>query len=103
MSGTVKRVMVLSTASYSAPQDSNNLMWWIGINVYIRGVGGDAYTEIKGIAETTVGLEEAFEWTVFRVPLLKGDKLGKNDGEVNTAVRALTLPFELFCKDEGIY
>jgi hypothetical protein len=79
--------MVLSTASYSAPQDTRNLMWWVAINVFVRGLGGDAYTEIHGIARETVGLEEKVEWTVFRVPGLKGKELRADDQEVNAVVR----------------
>lgn len=75
-------------------------MWWLGINVYVRGVGGDAFTEIRGISETTASLGETFEWTLFRVPLLRGHELSKNDGEVNTAVRDLSC-FELSCKRQG--
>jgi hypothetical protein len=85
--GTTRRVMVLSTASYSAPQDTRNLKWWVAINVYVRGLGGDTYTEIRGIAMETVALEEKLEWTVFRVPRLKGDELGADEREVNAVVR----------------
>lgn len=87
LAGTTKRVMVLSTVSYSAPQDTRNLKWWVAINVYVRGLGGDAYTEIRGIAEETVALEEKVEWTVFRVPLLKGEELAADELEVNAVVR----------------
>jgi hypothetical protein len=81
--GTTKRILALSTASYSAPEDQTSLIWWLGINVYVRGIGGDAYTEIRGIAEETVALGEQINWTVFRVPALHGKTLDTNPGEVN--------------------
>lgn len=79
--------MVLSTASYSAPQDTRNLKWWTAINVFVRGLGGDTYSEIRGIARETVALEEKVEWTVFRVPGLKGEEFGVDEREVNAVVR----------------
>lgn len=63
----------------------------------MRVIGGDAYTEISGITKETVALGEGVDWTVFRVPLLKGSQWdkrvtnGKGDsieqvhGEENTA------------------
>ncbi|RDW56937.1 NAD(P)-binding protein-19 [Coleophoma crateriformis] len=82
--GTTKRVMVLSTASYSAPQDTASLKWFVAIQCYIKVIGGDTYEEISGFTKETVALGSAIEWTVFRVPLLKGEELGAG-GEVNTA------------------
>lgn len=35
------------------------------------------------MAKETVALGEKIDWTVFRVPLLKGEKLGENEGDVN--------------------
>jgi hypothetical protein len=35
------------------------------------------------MAEETVALGDKVDWTVFRVPLLQGQELGENDGEVN--------------------
>lgn len=82
--GTTIRVLVLSTASYSAAEDTRSIKWFFSIQFYIRPLGGDTYTEIRGIAQETVALEEKVEWTVFRVPLLKGNKLGEDEGKVNT-------------------
>ena len=79
--------MVLSTASHPAPQDTRNLKWWVAINVFVRGLGGDTYWEIRGIARETVALEEKVKWTVFRVPGLKGEELGADKREVNAVVR----------------
>lgn len=78
--------MVLSTPSYPAPQDTRSLIWWLGINIFIRGLGGDSFAEIKGISQATVDLGDAAEWTVFRVPGLKGRILGADDGPVNAVV-----------------
>jgi hypothetical protein len=35
------------------------------------------------MAEETVALGEKIDWTVFRVPLLRGTELGENEGPVN--------------------
>lgn len=75
--------MILSTASYSAPQDSRSLKWFMAINCYIKVIGGDTYEEITGMAKETVKLGDRVGWTVFRVPLLKGKRLGENEGGVN--------------------
>ncbi|KAF4633567.1 hypothetical protein G7Y89_g4548 [Cudoniella acicularis] len=83
--GTTKRVMILSTASYSAPEDTRSFKWWVAINCYIKIIGGDTYEEITGVAQETVALGEKIPWTVFRVPLLNGTKLGENDGEVHAS------------------
>jgi len=76
-SGTFKRVLVLATPSYSAPQDTRSIKWFVSINAYIRPIGGDSYTEIRGIAQATVDLGDKCEWTAFRVPLLQGKELGE--------------------------
>ena len=55
--------------------------------MFVRGLGGDTYSEIRGIARETVALEEKVEWTVFRVPGLKGEKFGADGREVNAVVR----------------
>jgi len=83
--GTTKRVLVLSTASYSAPEDTSSFKWWLAINCYIKVIGGDSYTEILGFTEETVALGEKMKWTAFRVPLLNGKELDENEGEVNAA------------------
>lgn len=80
---TYKRILTLSTASFTTPNDTRSLKWYIAINAYIRPFGGDSYTEIRGIAETTVALGESVEWTVFRVPLLRGEEVA--EGDVNAA------------------
>jgi len=81
-SGTFKRVLLLSTASYSAPEDSTSIKWWVSINCYIKVIGGSSYDEIRGMAQVTVDLGEKISWTVFRVPLLSGKRLDENEGEV---------------------
>lgn len=81
--GTTKRILILSTASYSAPEDTPSIKWFFAINFYIKVIGGDTYEEIRGMAEETVALGEKIDWTVFRVPLLHGKELGENDGPVN--------------------
>lgn len=35
------------------------------------------------MAKETVKLGDRIKWTVFRVPLLKGERLRENEGEVN--------------------
>lgn len=75
------RILLLSTASYSAPQDQWSIKWFLGINAFVRPIGGDSYTEIKGMADETVGLGEEVEWTVFRVPLLRGTELYDPDAK----------------------
>jgi hypothetical protein len=82
-SGTFKRVLILSTPSYSAPHDTRSLKWFISIKCYIKVIGGDTYPEITGMAKETVALGDTIEWTVFRVPLLKGKSLDEHNGEVN--------------------
>jgi hypothetical protein len=85
-SGTFKRVLVLATPSYTAPQDTRSLKWFVSIDCYIRVIGGDSYGEIRGMARATVDLGNKCEWTVFRVPLLQGKELSevkKGGDEVN--------------------
>jgi hypothetical protein len=81
--GTTKRIMVLSTASYSAPEDRWSFKWYAAINFYIKVIGGDTYKEVSSIAKETVALGDKIGWTVFRVPLLKGTKLLENSGGVH--------------------
>lgn len=59
-----------------------SLKWWVAINMYVRVIGGDAYDEVRGMAQATVDLGENIKWTVFRVPLLSGKKLDESEGEV---------------------
>lgn len=73
--GNFKRILILSTPSYSAPQDTRSIKWFVSINFYIRPLGGDSYREIRGMALETVDLGDSIEWTVFRVPLLQGTEL----------------------------
>ncbi|CAG8948983.1 hypothetical protein HYFRA_00002112 [Hymenoscyphus fraxineus] len=81
--GTTKRIMILSTASYSAPEDTSSFKWYMAINWYIRVIGGDSYAEINGMAKETAALGEKIHWTMFRVPLLHGTKLDENKGDVH--------------------
>ena len=37
------------------------------------------------MTEETVALGEKIKWTAFRVPLLNGEELNENEGEVNAA------------------
>ncbi|KAH8816889.1 hypothetical protein F5884DRAFT_853312 [Xylogone sp. PMI_703] len=83
--GTTNRILVLSTPSYSAPEDTHSFKWFMAIQFYIRLFGGDAYKEINGISNTTVALGDKIDWTLFRVPLLKGTRLGENDGDLAEA------------------
>ncbi|TVY54987.1 hypothetical protein LSUE1_G008525, partial [Lachnellula suecica] len=78
-----KRILILSTASFSAPEDTRSLKWFVAINCYIKVIGGDTYAEITGMAKETVALGDKIDWTVFRVPLLKGETLDANKGDVN--------------------
>lgn len=55
----------------------------MAINWYIKVIGGDTYTEISGMAKETVALGDKISWTVFRVPLLNGTKLGDNKRDVH--------------------
>jgi hypothetical protein len=77
--------MILSTASYSAPEDKRSLKWYMAINFYVKIIGGDSYKEISSMAKETVALGEKIDWTVFRIPLLKGTKLDENTGEAHAA------------------
>lgn len=54
----------------------------MGIQVFIRGVGGSSYAEISGISDTTTSLPSDVEWTLFRVPLLKGTSLSAEQESV---------------------
>lgn len=81
-SGTVNYILVLSTPSYSPPQDTRSLKWLAAIRFYVRLFGGDAYKEIRGFSAATAALGDNVDWSLFRVPLLKGTKLHENDGPV---------------------
>ncbi|KAK0105038.1 hypothetical protein ONS95_004594 [Cadophora gregata] len=82
LANSYTRILTLSTASYSAPEDTRSVKWWVAINMYVRVIGGDAYNEVRGMAQATVDLGEKIKWTVFRVPLLSGKALGDSEGEV---------------------
>jgi hypothetical protein len=75
--------MILSTASYSDPEDKRSLKWYASINFYVKVIGGDSYKEISTMAKETVALRDKIGWTVFRVPLLKGTTLTENPGSVH--------------------
>jgi hypothetical protein len=75
--------MILSTASYSAPEDKRSFKWYVSINFYVKIIGGDTYKEISSMAQETVALGDKIDWTVFRVPLLKGTTWTENAGDVN--------------------
>ncbi|TAQ84573.1 hypothetical protein B7494_g7101 [Chlorociboria aeruginascens] len=81
---TFTYILTLSTPSYSAPEDTRSIIWYLAIQ-YIKNLSGDAYKEIKGMAEETVALGNRIDWTVFRVPLLKGTTLDENVEGVNEA------------------
>lgn len=49
----------------------------------MRGIGGDSYAEVTGIAKETAALGDRIDWTVFRVPSLHGKTLDASPGEVN--------------------
>ncbi|KAF2487589.1 hypothetical protein BDY17DRAFT_14303 [Neohortaea acidophila] len=87
---TIKRCFVLSTASYSAPEDRRSLKWWFGI-LAIKLFLGTAYKEINGMSRAVTSLPtEQVEWTLFRVPGLTNSEAkpvragfigdGKSDG-----------------------
>lgn len=76
------RILILSTASYSAPQDTRSVKWFFGIQGFIRTIGGSSYNEISGMAAATVSLGDEVEWTLFRVPLMKGSELSKDQEDV---------------------
>jgi hypothetical protein len=65
------RTLVLSTASYKAPEDKLSLLYWLLVMVVYLAVRS-AYDEINGYAPivTSTPVEE-LGWTVFRVPMLK--------------------------------
>jgi len=58
------------------------LKWFLATS-YVKVFGGDSYAEITGIAAETVALGKTIDWTVFRVPVLSGEVLDENQGEVN--------------------
>lgn len=63
---TIKRCFVLSTASYSAPEDKQSIKWWFGI-LAIKLFLGTAYQEINGMSRAVTSLSmEKVEWTLFR-------------------------------------
>lgn len=65
--GQIKRAMITSTASYSAPEDTCSAKWWFGI-FCIKWFAGSAWNEINGMSRATVEeLDlERVEWTLFR-------------------------------------
>jgi len=66
-----ERMMVLSTASYKAPEDRFYLLYWLMVMaVYL--VFRPAYDEINGFTPLVTGTPaDELGWTVFRVPILK--------------------------------
>lgn len=91
----------MSTASYSAPEDKFSLKWFVIINGFIRIFGGDAYEEIRGIAQETVALGDKISWTVFRVPLLSGEKLSSSEDLVNACFIGDAEGRDGLCLDRG--
>lgn len=74
--------MVLSTPSHSDPKDGRSLKWWLVVTM-VKLLGGDTFKEAFNMAASTVALGDKVEWTVFRVPALKGETLDENPGGVN--------------------
>ncbi|KAF2826718.1 hypothetical protein CC86DRAFT_369900 [Ophiobolus disseminans] len=65
------RTLVLSTASYKAPEDKFSIAYWLMIMVVYLLVR-PAYDEINGFAPiVTRTPADELGWTVFRVPILK--------------------------------
>lgn len=63
---SVRRFLVLSTASYKVPEDRNTFIWWLGI-WFIRLVAGTAYQEINGLSKAVAVLPSGkIGWTLFR-------------------------------------
>lgn len=63
---SIRRCMVLSTASYSAPEDRIALKWRLVVWL-IWLLAGTAYREIYGLSEATAALpDDKFEWTLSR-------------------------------------
>ena len=63
---SVRRCMILSTASYKAPEDKESWKWGFGVWI-VKMIGGSAYDEINGLSKLTASLSlEDIEWTLFR-------------------------------------
>lgn len=65
-----KRVLVLSTPSYTVPEDKGGLKWK-GVVMLIKLIGGSAYEEITSFSALTASQPvDRLKWTIFRVPFL---------------------------------
>ena len=63
---SIKRVLILATASYQVPEDKPGVKWFFGISM-IKLIAGSAYSEINGIGRATAALPlDKIEWTLFR-------------------------------------
>ncbi|KAH8696462.1 hypothetical protein BGW36DRAFT_428471 [Talaromyces proteolyticus] len=66
----VKRVIVLSTPSYSDPKDKTNLFFWFGVRA-LWYLARDQQLQVIGLATHTISQSlEQLEWTVIRIPML---------------------------------
>ncbi|KAK3724146.1 hypothetical protein LTR37_001269 [Vermiconidia calcicola] len=69
---SIRRCIVLSTASFKVPEDTVTWKWWIVISM-ISLLGGTCYQEINGLSRATSSLGgNDIQWTLFRVPNLTG-------------------------------
>lgn len=65
--GKIKRALITSTASYSAPGDTFSLKFWFGTTM-LKWLAGSAYYEINGMSKAVIDLLPVDEvaWTMFR-------------------------------------
>ena len=63
---SIRRCIVLSTASFKVPEDTVTWKWWIVISM-ISLLGGTCYQEINGLSRATSSLGgNDIQWTLFR-------------------------------------
>jgi hypothetical protein len=72
---TVKRLIVLCTASYSDPQDNFNPITY-GLVSFVRIFAYTAFADFRAVGEVVRGDGDrtGLEWTVVRVPVLTNDE-----------------------------
>ncbi|KAK0260158.1 hypothetical protein LTR35_018024 [Friedmanniomyces endolithicus] len=67
---SIRRCMILSTASYKVPEDRSSWKWGF-MTMVIKLMGGTVYQEINAMSRATATLlGNKVEWTLFRVPFL---------------------------------
>jgi len=102
---SVRRLIILCTASYSDPQDKFNLVTY-GIVTTVKTLAHNAFADFRAVGETVRanGDSSKLEWTLVRVPVLTNNESEEvvagyvGDGKIGNVLSRKA--FAAFCVNE---